>query len=89
MAMKRTTGPYKGYFIISRTYPDGVKFFGRAWISTERPDAAGRAKSLEEFRSVGSYETEEKAMHAAEYQARQAIETMMPNWAPFTVPGNL
>jgi hypothetical protein len=57
--MKRTTGPYKGYFILSRTYPDGARFFGRAWISTERPEAGARARSLEEFRSVGSYESEE------------------------------
>lgn len=83
----RVSGPYRGYFIVSSTYPVNDKFAGRAGICAERPRGDGRAQSLEEVSSMGAYDTADKAMQAAEYQARFVIDGLAPNWAPFTAPG--
>lgn len=83
----RVSGPYRGYFIVLSAYPVNDKFAGRAGICAERPHGDGRARALEEVSSRGAYDTADKAMQAAEYQARFVIDGLTPNWAPFTAPG--
>lgn len=80
-------GPYKGYFILTWAFLLNEKFSGRAAICSERPVPGKAPRKLEEVGSVGAYDTEEKAMQAAEYQARYVIDGLTPNWAPFTAPG--
>lgn len=81
---------YKGYFIGSFALPSGDgRFMGRAQICVERPKNAQSAKPLEQVSSVGNYPDADKAVRAAEYQARTIIDSLGPNWAPFTAPGSL
>ena len=85
--LQRISGPYKGYYVLAFALPVNGKFAGRAKIYVERPGADRNVRSLEKVSSVGAYATEEKAVQAAEYQARYVIDGLTPNWAPFTAPG--
>ena len=81
---------YKGYFVGAYPLADGPKrFYGCAQICTELPDDRFKAHSIENVTSVGSYDTPERAMEAAQFQARQVIDSLGPNWDPFTAPGAL
>jgi len=77
---------YKGYYIRSGAMEAGPGWFtGFADITVEgsSPDA----KVLERAVSGGKYDSAEKAAQAAEYRARQVVESLQPTWAPFTEPG--
>ena len=81
---------FRGYFIAAYAQAVGEgRFVGYAHICTERPKDLKSIKSLERVQSVGIYDTAEKATHAAEFQAREAVESLKPNWAPFTKPSGL
>lgn len=78
---------FRGYFIAAYAQPVGNdRYVGYAHICTERPKDIKSINSLERLQSVGIYDSAEKATHAAEFQARQAVESLKPNWAPFTKP---
>jgi hypothetical protein len=87
--MDRISGPHRGYFIVVSAHAVDQRFFGRARITIVRPIPGEPVEALEQVTSSGFYPTRERAMHAAEHQARQVIEGMMPSWAPFTAPGVL
>jgi hypothetical protein len=77
---------YKGYYIRSAAVGAGAGLFsGLADITVE--GSAPDAKVLERAISAGKYDSEEKAMQAAEYRARQVVDNLRPTWAPFTEPG--
>ena len=77
---------YKGYYIRSGALDAGQGLFtGYADITAE--SSAPDAKVLERAFSAGRYDTAEKAAQAAEYRARQVVESLRPDWAPFTEPG--
>ena len=79
---------FRGYFIAAYAQEAGEgRYIGYAHICVERPRDMKSIRSLERVQSVGVYDSDEKAMHAAEFQARQAVESLKPNWAPFTEPG--
>ena len=81
---------YKGCFIGAYALPDGPKrFYGCAQICTEMPEDRLKARVIEEVASVGSHETPERAVEAAQLQAREVIDSLGPNWDPFTEPGAL
>ena len=83
-----TVSAYKGYFIGCYAEPFGTEaFIGRAQICVERPESAASARVVELVTSVGSYNHPFKAAQAAQFQARQVVEGLKPNWAPFTEPG--
>ena len=79
---------YKGYFVGSfcASRPDGT-YVGIAQICNERPDDSNDAHPVEQVRSLGAYDTPEKALNAAQHQARAVIDSLTPNWDPFTAPG--
>ena len=79
---------YKGYFVGSfcAEAGDGLHV-GIAQICTERPNSSTDAQPLEQVRSVGAYPDREKALTAAQHQARAIIDSLTPNWDPFTAPG--
>lgn len=85
--LQRISGPYKGYFILAFAIAVNDRFAGRARICLDRPSPDRKVRAFEQVSSVGSYESEEKAVQAAEYQARFIIDGLTPNWAPFTAPG--
>ena len=81
---------YRGSFVGS--YPRHVgdgQYMGCAQICVDRPAGQDSAKPMERVFSVGTYPTEDKAVHAAEFQAKQIIDGLGMNWAPFTEPGGL
>lgn len=81
---------YKGYFVGAYPMRDTEgRYIGRAQICIELPAAPESARAMEEVTSVGSYETHERAVEAAQFQARQVIDGLGPNWDPFTAPGTL
>ncbi|TWO68056.1 hypothetical protein FN976_24250 [Caenimonas sedimenti] len=81
---------YKGYFITAYAREMMPKtFVGFCDISNERPSDQGAVNVLERVQSVGAYELEQRAVQAAEFQARQVIDQLKPNWDPFTAPGGL
>ena len=62
---------FRGYFIAAYAQPVGSdRYVGYAHICTERPKDIKSIQSLERVQSVGIYDTEEKATHAADFQAR-------------------
>lgn len=79
---------YKGYFVgsFASSRGDGLHV-GYAQICTERPKKETPPRVLEQVRSVGAYEDPERAVRAAEHQARAIIDSLAPNWDPFTNPG--
>jgi hypothetical protein len=79
---------YKGYFVgsFSAEAGDGMHV-GIAQICTERPSSSSDAHPLEQVRSVGAYPSRDKALNAAQHQARAIIDSLTPNWDPFTAPG--
>lgn len=81
---------FKGYYVAAytRTVSPG-QFIGRATICVDRPTRAEWATGEERVTTVGTYADEAKALHAAEFQARQLIDGLQPNWDPFTGPGSL
>ena len=87
--MERITGPYKGYYIAAFTLRREGLHGGYAAICVDKPAMARQAKGLEQVASEGSYGEEERALQAAEFQARFIIDGLTPNWAPFTAPGML
>lgn len=89
MALERVTGPYQGYYIAAFSTSAEVGYVGHALICNERPGDVRQARPLETVRSVGQYPDPEKAVRAAEYQARTVIDGLRPNWDPFTAPGFL
>jgi len=89
MALERVTGPYQGYFIAAFSSSVDGGYAGHALICTERPGDIRHARPLEMVSSVGEYPDAEKAVRAAEYQARCVIDGLRPNWDPFTAPGFL
>jgi hypothetical protein len=79
---------YKGYFVGSYCVASGDgRFVGRAQICTHRPSSQARAKPVEQVQSVGAYPDAARALKAAQHQARQVIDSLTPNWDPFTNPG--
>jgi hypothetical protein len=81
---------YKGYFIGSFTLATGDgRHVGRAQICTQRPASERSAKPVEEVQSVGAYPDPARALGAVQHQARQVIDSLTPNWDPFTNPGHL
>lgn len=87
--MERITGPYRGYFIAAHAVPQEDRYAGHACICTDKPESSKQARALERVASVGVYADEERAVQAAEYQARFIIDGLAPNWEPFTDPGFL
>jgi hypothetical protein len=87
--MERITGPYRGYFIAAYAVPQESRFAGHAWICTDKPETVRDAHRVEQVSSVGVYANQERAVQAAEYQARFIIDGLDPNWEPFTNPGFL
>ncbi|MBC7601985.1 MAG: hypothetical protein H7255_04905 [Ramlibacter sp.] len=81
---------YKGYFIAGHAYlqPTGV-WQGCAEICIERPENGAHAKPLERVMSTLFYDQEQRAVQAAQHQARGVIDGLGLNWAPFTAPGGL
>jgi hypothetical protein len=79
---------FQGYYVAAYTQRvgDGL-YIGHAKISVERPRDPATSEALEQVSSVGSYADELRALQAAEFQARQVIDSLQPNWAPFTAPG--
>jgi hypothetical protein len=88
-SMEKICGPHRGYFIVLSAHGADDCFTGRARITIVRPVPGEPVAVLEQVSSASSYPTRERAMCAAEHQARQVIEGMMPSWAPFTAPGVL
>ncbi|HVZ42826.1 MAG TPA: hypothetical protein VHA82_03365 [Ramlibacter sp.] len=81
---------FKGYFVASYTQQVGDgRYIGHAKLCLERPRDPASANALEKVTSVGAYPDEAKALQAAEFQARQVIEGLRPNWAPFTSPDQM
>ena len=79
---------YKGYFVGSFCVPAGDgRWVGRAQICTHRPSSHAVAKPVETVQSVGAYPDGQRALKAAQHQARQVIDSLSPNWDPFTNPG--
>jgi hypothetical protein len=79
---------YKGYFVGSFCVPVGDgRYIGRAQICTHRPSSGATARPVEEVQSVGAYPDANRALKAAQHQARQVIDSLTPNWDPFTNPG--
>lgn len=79
---------YRGYFVAAYTQRAGDGFYvGRAAICVQRPPSAARADGVERVSSIGLYRDEAKALGAAEFQAREVLDSMQPNWEPFTAPG--
>ncbi|MBI5276987.1 MAG: hypothetical protein HY854_11040 [Burkholderiales bacterium] len=79
---------YRGYFVAAFTQSTGDgRFIGHARICIQRPDSASGADGVERLSSVGAYEDETRALTAAEFQARQLLDGLQPNWEPFTAPG--
>lgn len=79
---------YKGYFVGSFSAETGDgSHVGFAHICTERPSSSASAQPVEQVRSVGAYPDREKALNAAQHQARAVIDSLTPNWDPFTAPG--
>jgi hypothetical protein len=87
--MERITGPYRGYFIAAYSVPQESRFAGHAWICTNKPESPQDARGVERVSSVGVYADQERAVQAAEHQARFVIDGLDPNWEPFTAPGLL
>lgn len=79
---------YKGLFVGSfcAEQGDGLHV-GVAMICSERPSDIAHAKPLEQVRSTGAYPDRDKAITAAQHQARAVIDSLTPNWDPFTAPG--
>lgn len=79
---------YKGYFVGSfcAQAGDGLHV-GIALICTERPADPAHARPLEQVRSNAAYPDREKALNAAQREARAVIDSLTPNWDPFTAPG--
>jgi hypothetical protein len=81
---------YRGYFVASYTQPVGSgRFIGHAKLCLDRPEDPEGADALEKVSSLGAYGHEDKALQAAEFQARQVIDNLRPNWAPFTSPDQI
>jgi hypothetical protein len=81
---------FRGYYVAVYTRPAaGSRYVGHAAICVEHPEDPEHANALERVASVGSYTDEERALQAAEFQARSVIDGLQPNWAPFTAPGAL
>ena len=81
---------YRGYFVATSTQPAGDgRFIGLARICIERPEHAADAVAIEKLSSVGAYPDEARALGAAEFQAKQVLDGLQPNWEPFTAPGSL
>lgn len=81
---------FKGFYVAAYTRSVGPgQFIGHANICVDRPARAEWAQPAERVTTIGTYEEESKALHAAEFQARQLIDGLQPNWAPFTAPGSL
>jgi hypothetical protein len=79
---------YKGYFVGSFCATDGDGMHvGIAQICSERPSDLQHARPLEQVRSTGAYPDPDKALNAAQHQARAIIDSLTPNWDPFTAPG--
>lgn len=80
----------QGYYVAccAREVGPGT-FVGHARICVDRPEDYDSAKALEKLASIGTYPDAERALKAAEFQARQVIESLQPNWAPFTAPGSM
>ena len=87
--MERITGPYRGYFIAAFSVPQEARYAGRAYICTDKPDTLKDAHRVEQVSSVGVYADQERAVQAAEFQARFIIDGLDQNWEPFTAPGFL
>lgn len=88
--MAKISGPYRGYFMVTTALAVGGRsFVGRTQITTTRPEPDQPVEVLEQVTSSAAYESRERAMQAAEYQARQILDGMVPCWEPFTVPGIL
>ena len=94
MATTKTAPPdyavlaYKGYFIGCFAAANGKgQYFGWAHICVERPEKRTTAKALETIRSVGAYDDAARSSQAAEFQAKQIVDGLGQNWAPFTAPG--
>ncbi len=87
--MRQLLGPYKGYFILAESIPEGARYAGEAGIYESDPDVHPGTRPLYKVRSVGAYDGEARAMMAAEYQARGLIDDLPPCWEPFTTPGEL
>lgn len=81
---------FKGYYVAAYTVAVGPgQYIGQAGICVDRPARADRAVAAERVSTIGTYTDEAKALSAAEFQARQLIEGLQPNWDPFTAPGSL
>ncbi|HUR90509.1 MAG TPA: hypothetical protein VMZ74_15600 [Ramlibacter sp.] len=79
---------YKGYFVGSFCAETGESLYvGFAQICTERPTGSADAQPLEQVRSIGAYPDRDKALNAAQHQARAIIDSLTPHWDPFTAPG--
>ncbi|HEY8050396.1 MAG TPA: hypothetical protein VIE63_14575 [Ramlibacter sp.] len=79
---------YKGYFVGSFCAEAGDgQLVGIAQICVDRPSGAADAKPVEQVRSDGTYPDREKALTAAQHRAREIIDSLTPNWDPFTAPG--
>ena len=87
--MERITGPYRGYFIAAFSVPQEARYAGRAYICTDKPRTLKDAQRVEQVASVGVYADQERAVQAAEFQARFIIDGLEQNWEPFTAPGFL
>lgn len=83
----RLTGPIKGYFVLAYAVPARGAFAGRSRVYRQRPVGGGDdGDLLRELATVGSYDTQEAALRAAEHQARFYIQGLACNWEPFPPP---
>ena len=87
--MEYILGPFKGYYIVCDTLAQGARFAGEARIFDRDPVQYSVGTPVRVVRSIGAYDSQPRALQAAEYQARGVIEDLPPSWAPFTTPGEL
>ena len=81
---------YRGFFIAA--YAETVapgQHVGQAVICVDRPANARLAQGVERVSTVGVYDDESRALQAAEFRARQLVESLQPSWDPFTEPGSI
>ena len=87
--MERISGPYRGYFMVTTARGFEGRFVGRTCVTSTRPQPGEPAEVVEEVISSSVYKSRDRAMQAAEFQARQVLDGMAPCWEPFTMPGVL
>ena len=87
--MEQVLGPFKGYYVVCDALAQGARFAGEARIFDRDPVQYTDGVPLRLVRSIGAYDSQTRAMQAAEYQARGVIDDLPPCWDPFTTPGEL